>query len=120
MAGSRQVVDRSGDIDRLMIERATALAQVAALTRNFDAIVEASELVSTDDEHDPEGATIAFERAQVSALLRQAHADSVSIDEALERVRAGRYGWCVECGREVGAARLEAIPFATRCISCAA
>ena len=36
------------------------------------AIVEGSELTSTDDEHDPEGATIAYERTQAIALLRQA------------------------------------------------
>src|SRR4051794_27414944 len=60
--------------------------QVAALTRRFDDIVEAAELTSTDDEHDPEGATIAFERSQVTSLLRQAGSDRAALRETLDRL----------------------------------
>jgi len=31
----------------------------------------------------------------------------------------GDYGNCIDCGREIKAARLEALPFALRCIECA-
>ena len=40
------------------------------------------------------------------------------IDEALKRVRAGSYGKCRECGKEIGKGRLEAVPHATLCIDC--
>ena len=63
--------------------------QIADLERSFAGIVEAAELTSTDDEHDPEGATIAYERAQVSALLRQARDDLVALDGALDRIDDG-------------------------------
>ena len=53
-------------------ERRRGGEQIDALQRGFNDIVEAAELTSTDDEHDPEGATIAYERAQVWSLLRQA------------------------------------------------
>ena len=56
----------------LLAERARTTAQIEALSRDFDSFVEAAELVATDDEHDPEGHTIAFERQQVAALLRDA------------------------------------------------
>ena len=46
-----------------------------SLSRQFEDIVVAAELSNTDDEHDPEGTTIAFERAPVSALLSQALLD---------------------------------------------
>ena len=66
--------------------------------------------VATDDEHDPEGATIAFERAQLAALLGQAHSHLAELDGALDRLRQGRYGRCERCGRPVGAERLAARP----------
>ena len=56
-------------------EQERTVRQIASLEAVVAAIVEGSELTSTDDEHDPEGATIAYERAQASALLRQARAD---------------------------------------------
>jgi DnaK suppressor protein len=37
---------------------------------------------------------------------------------ALERLDAGEYGYCIECGGEISARRLEALPFAPRCHSC--
>src|SRR5206468_6017273 len=42
---------------RLLGERDAALAQLAALGREYDAMVAASEASNADDEHDPEGAT---------------------------------------------------------------
>jgi DnaK suppressor protein len=38
--------------------------------------------------------------------------------QAIERVEAGTYGACVECGNPIGVARLRAIPEATTCVSC--
>jgi DnaK suppressor protein len=48
---------------QLAEERAATEDRIRALSRDVDAIVDASVLVATDDEHDPEGPTIAFERA---------------------------------------------------------
>ncbi|RYJ06989.1 MAG: molecular chaperone DnaK, partial [Actinomycetales bacterium] len=42
---------------------------IVSLTGSFTTIVETSRLTATDDEHDPEGSTIAFERSQTTALL---------------------------------------------------
>ena len=82
-------------------------------------IVEASELTSTDDEHDPEGATIAYERAQALALLRQAREDLDALADARARLEAGRAVVCSECGHAIAPARLAALPTARRCIRCA-
>lgn len=40
------------------------------------------------------------------------------IDEALDRIREGDYGYCNDCGAEIGLKRLEARPTATQCIEC--
>ena len=104
----------------LLAERAEALRQVDALEREFAAIAEAAGSAGTDDEHDPEGATLAFERQHAAALLQAARERIAAIDAALDRVRAGRYGVCTRCGQPIGEDRLAARPAALTCIRCAA
>jgi DnaK suppressor protein len=93
--------------------------QIAALTRTFADIVDAVELTNNDDEHDPEGTTIAFERSQAGALLGQARADRVALQAAFTRVDDDSFGVCENCGAFIGVERLMALPSATRCITCA-
>lgn len=96
------------------------LRQVESLQRSVASIVEAAELTSTDDEHDPEGATIAYERAQAIALLRQAIGDLDALAEVRAGLMSGEDVSCTDCGRPVGLERLAALPTARRCIGCAA
>lgn len=100
-------------------ERSRTAQQIVDLEHSFEGIVEATELANTDDEHDPEGATIAYERAQVAALLRQGRLDLLALDEALERIDAGHSPTCAVCGRSIAMARLLALPGVRTCISCA-
>jgi DnaK suppressor protein len=104
---------------RLLDERAAVLAQIEALTREFDGVVAASQASNADDEHDPEGATIAFERQQVAALLEQARRRLADVDAALSRRESGNYGVCENCGRPIAPERLAARPAARTCIHCA-
>jgi len=94
--------------------------QIASLEAIVAAIVEASELVSTDDEHDPEGATIAYERAQASALLRQARADRDALVVTRRQLELGQQVVCAVCGRDIGFERVAAVPTTSRCVRCAA
>ena len=105
--------------DPLAEEYAAALAQIDALTREFDEVVAASRSSNADDEHDPEGATIAFERQQVVALLEQARQRLSDVEAALARRAAGTYGSCENCGRPISPERLAARPAARTCIACA-
>jgi RNA polymerase-binding transcription factor len=95
-------------------------AQADALARDLDQIFEAAELVATDDEHDPEGTTIAYERAQVTALLAQARVDLEALDQALVDVREVGHVRCQGCGQPIALERLLALPTARTCIRCAA
>jgi DnaK suppressor protein len=104
---------------RLQDERARAMRLIEKLTSDFDAVVEASNAVATDDEHDPEGATIAYERAQIDAVLGVTRAHLTELDLALGRVRDATYSNCQTCGRPIGEERLEAHPAATSCVACA-
>lgn len=105
---------------RLEAEREETLKRLANLTDDYGAMVAASRDTNADDEHDPEGATIAFERSQVGALVRQAQLRIVEIDAALQRLETGTYGTCEGCGGAIGQGRLEARPVARTCIRCAA
>ena len=109
MDGARELLDR---------ERAATLERLVALTEDFDGIVDASRDSNADDEHDPEGATIAYERSQVDALVKQARNHLEEVDAALLRLDAGRYGTCERCGRPIAEARLEARPTARTCVTC--
>ena len=100
--------------------REQAQARQDALRRQFDGVVAASLDSNADDEHDPEGATIAYERSQLEALLAHAEQSLDEVDAALDRVAEGRYGVCERCGGPIGAERLAARPLARACISCAA
>lgn len=105
---------------RLAAGRDQALARVAALEAEQAGIIEAAQAANSDDEHDPEGATIAFEREHAAALAGQARRQLAEIDAALARLDEGRYGACVRCGEPIGAGRLSVRPAAATCINCAA
>jgi RNA polymerase-binding transcription factor DksA len=111
-------VDRARS--RLEAEREGTLGRLARLTDDYGEVVAASRDSNVDDEHDPEGATIAFERSQIGALVRQAQLHLVEIDAAVKRLDTGRYGICEGCGGAIGEGRLEARPVARTCIRCAA
>jgi hypothetical protein len=81
---------------RIEDARERTARRISDLIDAFDAIVASSEAANLDDEHDPEGATVGFERAQVSALLESARAQlaelaappTASKAVAMERVRS--------------------------------
>lgn len=102
----------------LATERARTEEQVRALTRQLADIVSASALTVGDDEHDPEGNTIAFERAQLQSRLTEAREDLDSLDRATERLRAGTYGRCEHCGDPIAPGRLQVLPATRRCTRC--
>src|SRR5690349_10661804 len=105
--------------ERLATRRTETLDLITALDRRLTGIMESSAYSTNDDEHDPEGVTIAFERAQVAGLLDQARADLAALDAASDRLAAGTYEVCSRCGGPIAPERLEALPTTTRCIRCA-
>ena len=107
---------------RLNTDRDETLGRIAELDREFTAIVTSASdgSAGSDDEHDPEGATVAFERQHVAALLDRARAHLEAIDAALRKADAGSYEICDICGRPIGAERLAARPASLTCVRCAA
>jgi len=100
-------------------EEARTVRRLADLRGDYRGIVEASTNSNADDEHDPEGATIAFERSAVGALVRAAREHLDEVTAARGRLADGTYGVCERCGATVDPARLAARPTARTCVPCA-
>ena len=89
------------------------------LGRDLQEMVSASEGSNSDDEHDPEGMSTAFEKAQLIGLLRQSDQEQAALRLALDRLEEPGFGLCEHCAEFIGVDRLLALPAATRCITCA-
>jgi RNA polymerase-binding transcription factor DksA len=99
--------------------RAATEAQLTELAAELHRLSAASAMSNLDDEHDPEGATVGFERAQLSALLDHTRQQLRELDAAEHRLAAGAYGRCERCGEPIGDERLAALPAARLCVRCA-
>lgn len=101
---------------RLRLLRAEAEAELRAADERIAAMTAARADANSDDEHDPEGATIGFEWSQADTLRTALRRRRDEVDAALARVADGSYGTCAVCGDPIPAARLEARPTTDRCI----
>ncbi len=65
---------------------------------------------------------VAMETTQdeISSQLAEVESRELGhIEEALQRLRDGRYGDCDACDKPIPLGRLQAVPYATMCIACA-
>ena len=113
-------MDASTSAELIAVHRAATEAQLTELTAEFHRLLAASAMSNLDDEHDPEGATVGFERAQLSALLDRTRQQLRELDAAERRLAAGAYGCCERCGEPIGDERVAALPTARLCVHCAA
>lgn len=119
VAGNLPVMDASTPAELIAEHRAATEAQLTELTAELNRLSAASAMSNLDDEHDPEGATVGFERAQLSALLERTREQLRELDAADHRLATGGYGRCERCGEPIGDERLGALPAARLCVRCA-
>ena len=67
-----------------------------------------------------EGTSQAVERITQVDAARKLDAKLRDVERALEKLDAGTYGTCDVCGRPIALDRLDAIPWAARCVDDAA
>lgn len=103
----------------LQAEEADTRALIDSLTSDIKDLSAAREGDNSDDEHDPEGSTLAFERSQADALLSQSEERLIAIAEAVARLDDGTFGICTRCGNPIPEVRLEVRPYAPTCVACA-
>ncbi len=70
------------------------------------------------DEEGGEGGTASVDRELDLVLSAQARAAIDEIDLALAKIAGGTYGVCESCGKDIPAARLQALPHAALCVAC--
>jgi DnaK suppressor protein len=112
MTSSTHILHR----ERLLLERAQLLQRIAqergGLVSRADMAAEHD--VRSFDDH----AQSISERNDEFAINEHETAELGDIDAALERIQAGTYGICSDCGVSIPPARLNAYPTAKRCIDC--
>ena len=72
----------------------------------------------TYDNHLADSATATLNREIDYTLEENSEHVLDGINDALERIEDGTFGTCARCGKQIAEERLEAIPYATRCIDC--
>jgi DnaK suppressor protein len=112
-------MDPARSLARLREERETTRRRIATMDGDLDDIVSAATHANTDDEHDPEGSTIAFVRAQITALRAEALGYLDELDRAQARVSDGTYDRCERCDGEIEEERLVTRPATSLCVECA-
>jgi DnaK suppressor protein len=65
-----------------------------------------------------DGTTEAVERISTTATAQSVAASLADVERALAKLDDGSYGRCDECGGPIGDERLDAVPWAVRCVHC--
>jgi len=108
MADTLHVVAR----DQLEAERVRLLEQLGRLGHGAEASLDF-------DENFADSGQVTAERGEVEALAGQLEETLTEIDDALAKLDADTYGECESCHQPIADARLEAMPAARLCMSCA-
>lgn len=100
--------------EKLLDQRATILSALESQSTDLKNLVKP---IESGDEVDI--ATDAVDRTLLDSLSTQDANRLKLIDNALDRIRTGKYGICLSCGKEIPKERLESIPYAFMCVNCA-
>ena len=108
--------DRYRDI--LLQERERVSAAITHLHEENSKSLEDETEEETYDNHLADSATATLNREIDYTLEENSEHVLHAIDAALGRIESGTYGTCGRCGNPIAEERLEAIPYANRCIDC--
>jgi DnaK suppressor protein len=109
---------RADELAALRSELERRRRVVDETTRRGQAEIEALRAADRDPEFE-EGAQVEHEEYTLRRVGEVQREQLAQIDAALRRMDAGEYGFCQDCGIDISAKRLEALPFALYCTDCA-
>jgi RNA polymerase-binding protein DksA len=102
---------------RLLDERTRLTVETDRMTQNIREIAAAPGDLSNVPAHNADRDT---ERLDAEVAVEQNERDILAqVEAALERIEAGTFGSCEQCGREIGRERLELMPHTAYCVHCA-
>jgi RNA polymerase-binding protein DksA len=105
--------------ERLLEERKKLLGQLGYLERTLNKTQrDSAGDLSAYSFHMADMGTDAMEREKAFLFASAEGRLLYELDQALRRLYRSEYGICASCGKEIGKARLEAIPQANYCVSC--
>ena len=82
------------------------------------AVVQGRETVTDDTQDVADQAVTSYQKELLFSQGTNGHLQLRHVQKALSRLREGTFGECVHCGEEIGAKRLEALPWTPYCIAC--
>lgn len=110
---------KGANVDNLRAMRARLLSRAAELAERLRRVQADLGRARDPLPRDSADAAIAMENDDVlRAIESTAILEIHHIEHALERIDAGQFGVCESCGNPIEAARLEVVPYATRCGAC--
>ena len=92
--------------------------RISELERTASASQKETEAYATRHGDPADQATAEYERQAIVYRAAEARQKIKTLQQALERIRSGKYGECAECGGEIEKKRLEVVPWARYCITC--
>ncbi len=104
--------------DLLLDERKRVADAISYLHEENSRTIEDATEEETFDNHIADAATITLSREIDTTLEENSEHVLKAIDQALARIDEGTFGLCARCGKPIAEERLEAIPYATKCIEC--
>ena len=116
------IVNKGKTMDKEFIEKSqTALIEekkeiLASLSDQNEQLKSLVGVTESGDEADR--ASDRIDGTLLNSLSEASSKRLTLINNALERIKNGKYGICLSCGQEIAAGRLEAIPYAALCIGC--
>ncbi len=108
----RGLLEEERDRQEIMVENIAEMSLNESMTESVGEL-------SSYDQHSADAGAEMEARERDLGVQRLAEATIARIDDALERLQSGSYGVCVECDTQIPSQRLEALPYAERCIECA-
>ena len=104
--------------ERLLEERKRAQGVLEHLQQENQGLLEDEREEIQSDNHPADDATSTYDRELDATLEGNEERVIQAIDAALDRIEAGTYGICGNCGEQIAPERLEAVPWTTQCIDC--
>jgi RNA polymerase-binding protein DksA len=102
----------------MLMEERTRLASAIDYLHEENSGTFEDEEEETFDNHLADSATATFTREMDYSLEENAGHVLAAIDDALKKIEDGTFGLCSRCGDPIAEERLEAMPYATKCIDC--
>ena len=109
-------IDRFREL--LLEERRRVTEAIDYLHEENPGSIEEETQSAVSENHFAETASVTLDREIDYSLEENSEHVLAAIDEALRRIEDGTFGACARCGSPIGEARLEAMPYATKCIDC--